>query len=163
MLNYTAARILDILGPMSWEGISAIAALTAAIFAALAWRVGRRGVALQEQTSRDERRHMAELVKRWLSDAKYVLQNPPGMGFDQAPAPDFHLLDISNALAQEGLFEGVVREAIEDARKALFDAHRLIEEYHVREVVLSRQFGDIFTPVKNEAISALDKALEYLD
>ena len=148
---------------MSWEGISAIAALAAAIFAALAWRVGRRGVALQEQTSRDERRHMAELVKRWLSDAKYVLENPPVMGFDKAPVRDFHLLDISNALAHEGLFEGEVREAIEAARKALVDVSRMIEEYHVPGVVLSRQFVDVFTPVKNEALSALDKALEYLD
>ncbi len=148
---------------MSWEGISAIAALAAAIFAALAWRVGRRGVALQEQTSEDERRRTADLVKRWLSDAKYVLQNPPVMGFDKAPVSDFHLPDISNALAQKGLFESGVCEVIEDARKALFDAHRMIEEYHVPGVVLSRQFVDVFTPVKNEAIRALDKALEHLD
>ena len=135
----------------------------AALFAAFSWWEARKGVILQKQSSEAELRNTADLVKRWLSDAKYVLQNPPGMGFDQAPAPDFHLLDISNALAQEGLFKGVVREAIEDARKALFDAHRLIEEYHVPGVVLSRQFVDVFTPVKNEAIRALDKALEHLD
>lgn len=156
-------RILDILGPMSWEGISATAALAAAIFAALAWRVGRRGVELQEQTSRDERRRTADLVKRWLSDAKYVLENPPTMGFDLGPPTDFHLSDISNALAQEGLFEGVVRDAIEDARKALTDADRLIEQYRIRDVVLSTKFIDCFPTVKNRAISELDKALKYLD
>ena len=149
---------------MRWEaGLTILVGAVAALFAAFSWWEARKGVILQKQSSEAELRNTADLVKRWLSDAKYVLQNPPGMGFDQAPAPDFHLLDISNALAQEGLFEGEVRAAVEDARRALFDAHRLIEEYHVRDVVLSRQFVDCFTPVKNEAISTLDKALKHLD
>ena len=155
---------------MSWEIVGIFAALIFAAlvagfagFLATSWWEARKGVILQEQSSDAELRRTVGLVKTWLEEAKYILENPPVMGFDRAPAPDFHLFDISHVLAQEGLFEGVVRDAIKDARKALFDAHRLIEEYHVRDVVLSRQFGDCFKPVKNEAISALDKALKYLD
>ncbi len=149
---------------MRWEAILTIlVGAVAALFAAFSWWEARKGVTLQKQSSEAELRNTAALVKGWLSDAKSVLGNPPVMGFHHAPTPDFHLLDISNALAQEGLFEGVVRAAVEDARRALFDAHRMIEEYHVPGVVLSRQFIDVFTPVKNEAIRALDKALEHLD
>ncbi len=155
---------------MSWESIgilaaavAAVAGLFAALFAAFSWWEARKGVTLQKQSSEAELRNRAELVKGWLSDAKYVLENPPTAGFDLGPPTDFHLSDISNALAQEGLFEGVVRDAIEDARKALIDADRLIQQYRIRDVVLSTKFIDCFTPVKNEAIWALDKALKYLD
>ncbi len=148
---------------MDWAPVSAMAAVAAALFAALAWRTSRRAIKLQEETGRQSRAFQLQQLKETLRLAKWLLENPPHAGFDHAPKPNFPLDRLTEALSTKGLLNSEAAISVRAAHDALLEVHRTIAETEDPAMAPAVQFRKRFPDIKNRALSAINESLKVLD
>lgn len=147
---------------MKWEFLSSIAALIAALFGALAWWEARRSVTLQKKSNRERRELQLGRFRESLGVVQQILRNPPRNGFDHAPKPDFRLAELNEILATKGLLSGEKEKSIRDARDALVEVDRLIDETQDSLFAGSVDFRQRFPSISQKALSALSQALKAI-
>jgi hypothetical protein len=148
----------------NWEHISAIAALVAAVFGALAWWVSIRVLKLQKKTIREDHDRKLGLLRETLQIAKQKLEHPPQIGFDHAPT-NFQINQLNEALAEKCLLSEQTRVCVEQARNALIEVESIIgETQHPNPRMADAvNFRQRFPPIRDKALAALNEALRAID
>ena len=136
--------------------VSAIAAMLAAIFSGLLLLKSRRA---------DKEAYKSRLgrLKQTLEVDKWILENPPSIGFDHAPKPDLGLEQLKEVLATQHLLPQEVVIHVHAARDALLEVDRTITETDDSTMAQAVQFRQRFPQIKVKALSALNEALKAID
>lgn len=103
-----------------------------------------------------------EIASQILTDAKYILENPPSNGFDYTPnIPFFRIDKLDECLSNKDSFSREEIILIKDARDALYQAKVLIDEVNSLEPPLKQNvsFRQRFPEVKQNCINKIKTCL----
>lgn len=103
-----------------------------------------------------------EIASQILTNAKYILENPPSNGFDYTPnIPCFRIDKLDECLSNKDTFSREEIILIKDARDALYQAKVLIDEVNSLDPALKQNvsFRQRFPEVKENCINKIKTCL----
>ncbi len=113
-------------------------------------------------TTRKEKHFRLEQLRAILEDGKTMLENPPKIGFDHTPKPDFQLDQIRDISATKGVLTERQIVIVKAARGSLFEVDRLIAETHDSKFARAADFRQRMPKLKDQALERIEAALKAI-